>query len=1019
MYLTRKIILSLLIVPIIFNIIDQSLARSIDVEADNLQTTISGQVNDSDTGEALPGVNIIVKGTTTGTSTDLSGSFELTVPSLSDTLVFSYIGYQSQEIPIDGRTSLNVPLVQQLIGGEELVVVSYGVLSTRQLSSSVSSINADNLVNEPVAQLSQSLQGKIAGVQITQTDGMPGSGMNIKVRGSASITAGSNPLYVIDGAPVVGGINHLNSNEIESISVLKDAAATALYGSRAANGVVLIETRKAVAGEMQVNYSGHAGFQQIPQRGRPVMMTAREFATFRKEIAEFNNQEVHEVYQNPEQYGRGTDWYDAIIRTAPIQDHNLTMSTGTDNFSTTATAGYLHQDGVIVGSGYKRYSLRVNSRFQPFERLNIGLNIAPMYAENTNSGVSGVGNIINETLQTSPLAPLRNPDGTLTLTAYSPGMFPTPNYVRSQKDRIVDNSNTQILANLYLDYEIIPNIILRTSGNIDRGDSRSFNFNGTTTGTRGVGLYDIPFSSLNEGSYLSWVNENTINYQRDFNNHRFDALVGFTAQHYRNDHSTINANNYPDDKVTTIGAAGSVSASSNVQEWGLVSYLARLNYNYQDKYLFTASIRRDGSSRFGRNNRWGNFPSVSVGWVLTEEDFMPELNQISFLKLRSSYGVTGNFNIGNYSHIPTISTANYVFGNSIAAGRSVSNLADQNLGWESNEQINFGIDLNIFDDILEIKYDHYRKFTKDLLFNVRVPRASGFSNIQTNIGEIHFWGHEVSIRSNNIRTSNLSWSTDFNISFDRNRVESMGTSSASLITGPGSGLIGGSHLTIEGEPIGMLYGMIHDGVYVDQNDFDTSPKHSTSQVGTAKFRDVNGDGVITVDDATIIGNPHPDFTFGMTNTINYRNFDLSVSLFGTYGNEILRGSEQTLANLDGVFNVLADIKNRWRSPEEPGNGRYGSLAAGTTYLERDWWGTQMLYDGSHIAINNITLGYRVPLEGIRNMRIYGSIQQAHIFTNYPGANPQVSQSQASTGLGIDGGSYPVPRTVSIGLNLGF
>src|SRR5690625_4010567 len=988
----------------------------------NLQFTVQGQVNDLTTGEALPGVNIIVKGTAIGTATDLSGAYELSVPSLSDTLVFSYIGYEEQEIPIDERSSIDVTLVQEMVGGEELIVVGYGVLSTRQLSSSVSSISADNLANEPVSQFSQSLQGKIAGVQITQTDGMPGSGMNIKVRGAASITAGSDPLYVIDGAPVVGGINHLNSHEIESISVLKDAAATALYGSRAANGVVLIETRQAVAGEMQVNYNGYAGFQQVPQRGRPDMMNAREFATFRKEIAEFNNQEVNEVYQNPEQYGEGTDWYDAITRTAPIQDHNLTMSTGTESFSTTATAGYLHQDGVIVGSGYKRYSLRVNSRFQPFDALSIGLNVAPIYVENSNSGVSGVGNIINETLQTSPLAPLRNPDGSLTLTAFSPGMFPTPNYVRSQKDRIVDNSNTQTLANLFLDFEVIPGVVLRTSGNIDRGDSRSFNFNGTTTGTRGVGLYDIPFSSLNEGSYLSWVNENTLNYQSDIGNHSFDALIGFTAQHYRNDHSTINADNYPDDKVTTIGAAGSVSATSNVQEWGLVSYLARINYNFQNKYLLSASLRRDGSSRFGQNNRWGNFPSLSIGWVVSEEEFMPAIREISFLKIRSSYGITGNFNIGNYSHIPTISTANYVFGNSIASGRSVSNLADQNLGWETNEQINTGVDLNLFDDRLELTYDYYIKNTRDLLFNVRVRRASGFSNIQTNIGEVKFWGHEIGLRSNNIVASTMSWSTNFNISFTRNRVESMGTSTSSLITGPGSGLIGGSHLTIEGEPIGMLYGMIHEGVYVDQADFDSSPKHSTSQVGTAKFRDVNGDGVITVDDATIIGNPHPDFTFGMTNYVNYKNIDLSISIFGTYGNEIIRGSEQTLANLDGVFNVLADIENRWRSPEDPGNGRYGSLAAGTTYLERDWWGTQMLYDGSHISINNITLGYTIPLESasyLRNVRVYASVQQAHIFTSYPGANPQVSQSQASTGLGIDGGSYPVPRTVSLGLNIGF
>ncbi|HLR31755.1 MAG TPA: SusC/RagA family TonB-linked outer membrane protein, partial [Fodinibius sp.] len=798
---------------------------------------------------------------------------------------------------------------------------------------------------------------------------------------------------------------------------------SALYGSRASNGVVLIETKQAVPGETRVSYNTYIGLQAVPNQGRPDMMNAREFATFRKEIAESRGQEVDPVYQNPEEYGEGTDWYNAITEVAPIQDHTLTLSTGTETFSATASAGFYKQEGVIVGSGYERYSLRVNTDFQPHEKLNIGLNIAPTHSINSNSNsTDGVGAIINETLQTSPLAPVRNDDGSLTLTADSPGMFPTPNYVRTQKDRTNDNSNTQILANLFADYEIIEGLTASVSGNIDKGERRNFVFNPTTTGTRGVGLYDTPFSNLYQETYLSWVNENTLEYQNQLGQHSFDVLAGFTAQKYRQDASSIDADDYPDNKVQTIGAAGTVSSSSSVNEWSLLSYLARVNYSYDDKYLLSASIRRDGSSRFGEENRWGNFPSLSLGWILSDERFMPEAPFISFLKLRAGIGVTGNFNIGNYTHIPTISTANYVFGTNIASGRSVDNLADSRLGWESNRQINIGMDLNLFDDRIQLHYDYYQKRTRDLLFNVQVPEASGFSNIQTNIGELSFWGHEVAIHSTNIQSSDFNWSTNFNISFNRNEVQSLGNRASSLITGPGSGLIGGSHITREGQPIGMLYGMIHEGVYNDQEEFDNSPKHSTSQVGTAKFRDVNGDGEITVDDATSIGNPHPDFIFGLTNNFNYKNFDLSISLSGTYGNEVLRGAEQTLANLDGVFNVLANVADRWRSPEEPGSGRYGSLAAGTTYLERDWWGTQFLYDASHISINNITLGYTIPTNEssfVRNLRIYSSIQQVHIFTPYPGANPQVSQSQSSTGLGIDGGSYPVPRTFTLGVNIGF
>jgi hypothetical protein len=352
----------------------------------------------------------------------------------------------------------------------------------------------------------------------------------------------------------------------------------------------------------------------------------------------------------------------------------------------------------------------------------------------------------------------------------------------------------------------------------------------------------------------------------------------------------------------------------------------------------------------------------------------------------------------------------------------VDNLADQGIGWELNKQLNIGLDLNLINNRINFTYNYYRKNTSDLLFNVRVPRASGFSNVQTNIGELKFWGHEFSVSAANIQGTDFKWNTDFNISFDRNQVVSMGTANTKLFTGPGSGLIGGSHVTMAGQPVGMLYGMVHEGVYDNQAEFDSSPKHSTSQVGTAKFRDVNGDGIITVDDATIIGNPHPDFIYGMTNTLQYKNFDFSVTVSGSSGNDVLRGSEQTLTNLDGVFNVLANVKDRWRSPENPGSGRYGSLANGTTYLERDWWGSQMLYDASHLYINNITLGYnltKLKPSFLRSVRVYGSIQNAHVFTDYPGGNPQVGQSQASTMLGIDGGSYPVPRTSTIGVNIGF
>lgn len=988
--------------------------------------TVSGQVTDAQNGNPMPGVNISVKGTTTGTSSGSDGAYSLNVPSLSDTLIFSFIGYETEQVPINGRTTIDLAMAPQAIQGSDVVVVGYGTQSTRNISGSVQNISSEDLQDLPVSQLTQKLQGKLSGVNINQNTGAPGEGIKVRVRGAASITAGSDPLYVVDGMPITGDISNINPNEIESISVLKDASATALYGSRAANGVVLVETKKAVAGQTQVSVNAKYGIQQIPQRGRPNMMEADEYAQFQKEIDQFNGRPVDQAFQNPSQYGAGTDWYDTVTKVAPIQDYSLTLSTGTETFSTTAVAGYLNQDGVVIGTGYERYSLRVNTDFQPLDNLNLRFNVAPNVSLNTNSNTDDApwtGGILSGAVLSTPLASARNEDGTLPLTAQDPATFGNPNFLRTARERVNDEKETQVLSNAIIEYEILDGLSLKTSGNVDIGTRRYFNFNPSTTGALFAPPPIIPNGLLIESEYSSWVNENTLTYQNDIGNHSIDALVGFTAQKYEMESSEVTATNYPDDKVQPVSAAGQTTITSDVQEWSLVSYLARLNYSYKDRYLLSASIRRDGSSRFGPNNRWGNFPSLSVGWIISEEPFMPETDLVSFLKLRASYGVVGNFSIGNYTHISTISSANYAFGSGLASGRSVDNLGDKNLGWETNKEYNVGLDLHLFEERLQLTYNYYRKNTTDLLYNVEVPLASGFSNFQTNIGELKFWGHEFSVKSFNIEKTNFSWSTDFNLSFDRNEVVALGTRNAALFSG-----IGDSHITRVGESIGLFWGMIHDGVYNDQEEFDNSPKHTTSQVGTVKFRDVNGDGVITQDDRTTIGNPHPDFTMGMTNTVRYKNFDFSLTLSASYGNDIIRLEEQYLTNLDGVFNVLEGLKDRWKSPEDPGDGKYGSVAQGTTFLERDWWNSRFVYDGSNITARNITLGYNVPLNQnatFKRLRLYGSVQNAFIITSYPGPNPEVNTNAdtegggGDTALGIDQTAYPIPRTISFGVNLSF
>ncbi|WP_421829149.1 TonB-dependent receptor [Larkinella sp.] len=990
--------------------------------------TVSGKVTD-EKNEALPGVSVVLKGSQRGTTTNAEGRYTLAVPNENATLVFSFVGYLPEEMVVGNRSTVDVLLKTDTKALAEVVVVGYGTQQKEDITGAISTISERQMKDAPVAQVGQLLQGKLSGVRIDQVSGRPGEGMNIKIRGAVSITAGADPLYVVDGMPISGNINTINPAEIESITVLKDAAASSLYGSRAANGVVLIQTKSAIPGKTQIDFDAYYGFEQIPKSRRLTMMNAQEYAQFQKEIAELNGRPVNAAFQNPEQYaGKGTDWYDAITRTAPIQSYNLTVNAGMKNFSTSVTGGYFSQEGVIVGTGYKRLSLRVNSIFTPGPKVRIGFNIAPNYATNTNfatdGGPYGSENIVSAALATTPLASPYNPDGSLTLTASDPATFGNPNWLRVAKEKVYEGKNLQLLANAFVEYKILKGLTAKTTVNVQTSNSNVFQFNPSTIGVMFTPPPRIPFGSDNSSRSYNWVNENSLMYQTDVNGHNIDALVDFTAQRFRGENTLVTASNYADDKIQAVSAAGRVVVTSGVQEWALLSYLARLNYNYKSKYLFTASVRRDGSSRFGPDNRWGNFPSASVGWIVSKEDFW-KFKPVSFLKLRASYGTTGNFDIGNYTFRSTISPVYYGFNNGLFQGRATTNLGDNALGWERKKQLNVGADIYFLNDRIQLTYNYYSTKSSDLLFNVAVPQSSGFSNIQTNIGELKLWGHEIGINTYNINTSRFSWNTNFNISFDRNKTVSLSTQSTTALFHGISSYGFYSHRSQVGRPVGMFYGAVQDGVYVDQADFDRSPKYADSQVGTIKFRDLNGDGKITFpEDYTDIGNPWPDFIFGMTNTFTYGNFDGSLTLTGTYGNQILTHYENWTTNLDGVFNVLAEVKDRWKSPENPGAGKYGSVKQGTTYLERDRWHTRYIKDGSFLSFKNITLGYTLPLKAgsvVRRLRVYGSVQNAFVITRYPGPNPEVNTRNSASGSspGIDENSYPVPRTVSFGVNVGF
>jgi len=999
------------------------------------QRPITGKVTAGNDGSDLPGVSILVKGTTTGTITDGSGNFTITASS-EDVLLFSFIGFDSQEVRVGSQSVINLVMKPSVETLQEVVVTGYATQRSQDITGAISTLSMRDEPPAPVATIGQMLQGKMAGVRVTQTSGRPGEGLKFQIRGATSLTAGSDPLFVVDGMPISGDLNFINPNEIENIVVLKDPAAASLYGSRSSNGVVLVTTKSGKAGKTQIDFNAYYGVENIPQNRRLDMMDAREYAQFQKEIAETNARPVNPVFQNPEQYGAGTDWFDEITRTGVVQSYNINLSGGSEKIRTSATLGYFNQEGVVEGTSFERLSLRINTRYQISSKLGVGFNIAPNFTFDTNFNTDGwpyvTENIISSALLTTPLASPYNPDGSLALRAQDPASFGNPNWLRVAKEKVYEDKDFRVLMNAYVEYELVEGLNFKSTFNVQTGNRNIFQFNPSTIGVLFIPPPRIPSGSDDTRRFSNWVNENTLSYQKKIGeDHSFDALIGFSAQKYGLYGNLISASNYPDDKIQTVNAAGITQVTSTVEEWSLLSYLARINYSYKDKYLLTLSARQDGSSRFGPENRWGSFPAVSAGWIISKENFW-DIEPISFLKLRASYGVTGNYEIGNYSYLTTVGNSFYPFGNSVGTGRAPNNLGDQTLGWEENIQFNIGLDVNLLNDRIQFSYNFYNRNTTNLLFNAPVPLSSGFSNIQSNIGELKFWGHEFMVSGDIIRQGKLRWSGNFNISFDRNETVSLATQDGLLP----SGLLlyqYRSHLTRVGQPVAMYFGAIHEGVYVNQADFDNSPKHESSQVGTVKFRDLNGDGIISFpDDMTIIGNPWPKYTFGMTNNLDYGKFNLSFSLAGSYGNQILAFHENWTTNLDGVFNVLSEVKNRWKSPEDPGDGKYGSVQQGTTFLERDRWNTRFLKDGSYLAIKNITLGYDIPVNSssvITRANVYISSQNTFIFTKYPGPNPEVNTqvngataaNQNSFGIapGVDENSYPIPRTISLGINLTF
>ncbi|GGC24505.1 SusC/RagA family TonB-linked outer membrane protein [Parapedobacter defluvii] len=995
------------------------------------QMSVEGVVTDSVTAAPISGVTVTLQGTSTSAQTDGQGRFTINA-STGDILVFSYVGYLRKAVTLTG-SSLAVQLTPGSEVLEEVVVVSYGTQKKRELTGAVVQVDATQLRDMPVANVGQKLQGRMAGVQINHNSGTPGSEMSFRIRGAASIGAGNQPLIVIDGFPSASGLQTLSPDEIESISVLKDASAAALYGSRAANGVLLVTTKQAKDGQQHLELSVNMGMQQVPQRGRPDLMNAEEFAQFKKEYYEDAARYegytggVPEVYADPSRYAGnyGTDWFDVLLRDAMNQNYNISYSSGTTKLKSVFNVNLNKQNGVILNTSDRRITARTNNIYNVSDRLTLGLNLE--FSNGYNNGVSGLDNgrnIIQLAYLMDPTLSYRNEDGTYPVSFSQPGMFANPNWYLVVTERIRKARANRFLANSYVEFELLEGLKAKTSFNVntDNGNLRAFNPS-IAQGGLGSAPPQLATGRYESSGFVTWMSENTLTYQRSFNNdHNIDVLGGYTVQKYSRENSYIDGREFADDDIPWISAAITRIGNVEAADWSLLSYYGRLNYNYRGKYLASFAFRSDGSSKFGQNTRFGDFPSASLGWVLSEEPFIQNIRQINLLKLRLSYGKVGNNNIGDYTYLAAVNSNDYVFGNQVTPGKSLNGIGNSFLTWETTEGYDIGLDLELFNNRLSFTYDYYWKKTDGLLYAIDIPIQSGFSSITSNVGRFDFWGHEFTIGSRNL-VGEFQWTTDFNISFDRNLVKKLGTSDAPI---GGYNLYWDDNRTAVGHPIGLFYGYINTGVYMTQEEFETQPHSSTSMVGTARFKDISGpdgvpDGIIDSYDRTFIGNPNPTFAYGMVNTFSYKNFDLSIVLAGTVGNDIADDAFQSTENLDGVFNVRKGVAGRWRSEENPGDGIYPRTRSGTTEDFRNFT-TRQVFDGSYIAAKNITLGYSFSpkLSYLRSIRIYLSAQNAFIITNYPGLNPEAGINGLN-GLnqGRDFVGYPVPRVFSAGLHIGF
>lgn len=1021
--------------------------------------TVRGKVTDSK-GIPLPGASVKIKGTTNGILTNPNGDYVIAVPDGKAVLVFSFISYQPAEHLVGSNTRLDISLQDNISSLNEVVVVGYGETKRKLLSTAVSSVNARQLEDRLVATPGEALVGQVSGVQISQSLGDPGAAPTINIRGLGSIGAGNSPLFVVDGYPLNGAddFNNINPADIQTVQVLKDAAAAAIYGSRGGNGIIIVTTKRGKAGATKFNFSSNTGVANVSKK--VAVLNKDQYVDYVKDAFANSNKTLPAIYNDPSTLAN-TDWQDQIFRRGWTSSYALSASGGTDKVTFNVTGSYFKQTGIIKNTDFNRYNLRASLDAQLSRKLKFNFNVAPSYAINdqtaTGGGLnnalingigvnpSGVGGTVISALLQPPILPVRQANGDYSnATALLSGAGQTfngnPYNPVSVLDLYKDRTTTgRLLANMGVEYQIIKGLSFKSTFGFEaiinnRGwfvPATLQSDNGPTANINNPLLSNVR-ARTTQGTNYNYVSENTLNYNTRFGkNHSLTLLAGYSFQKntYTESSQSGQSGTTTNSIVQNPNDAGIILGTYGNTANALISTFGRADYNYKDKYILSGSLRTDGSSRFGLNKQYATFPAISGAWRIGEENFMKKISAISEFKLRGSYGISGNNNIGDFNSQSYATQVNYVFGANNATpvfGFSPSSLANVNLTWETNKQTDIGLEIGLLSDRIFFTADAYHRVTSNLLLSRGVPAIYGFANtIFTNIGSVENNGLEFSIKTVNLKNK-LKWTTDANISFNKNKVIRL-TDDGSFVGYDAAFGYTNSIRIVPGESMSSFYGYRQIGVYKDAADVAASPKWASggSVPGDVKYADINGDGKIDAADIVNIGSPLPKFTYGITNRFDYKGINFSFLFQGVYGNKILNSADRYTDYYNGSFNVRTNALNRWRSADNPGDGMT-PRAAVTNPSSTTVVSTRNIFDGSYLRLRNITLGYALTGRALKALninsaRIFFTADNVVTFTKYFGYNPEVNVWAASPQprYGVDQGTYPLPRTFSLGLNVGF